>query len=95
MLWDTRCRGDRGEAKPAPLVTGRARCATSRRGARRELKIDGVFVAIGHSPNTELFKGKLAMDSEGYLITKPDSTATDIDGVFAAATCRTRSSARP
>lgn len=45
---------------------------------------DGFFVAIGHSPSTELFKGQLPLDSEGYLITKPDSTATDIPGVFAA-----------
>ena len=43
-----------------------------------------MFIAIGHSPNTELFRVKLAMDSEGYLITKPDSTATDVEGVWAA-----------
>jgi len=54
-----------------------------------------VFIAIGHSPNTELFKGKLAMDSEGYLINKPDSTATNVEGVWAAGDVRTRSSARP
>ena len=53
-------------------------------GKESEFATDGVFIAIGHSPNTELFKGKLAMDSEGYLITKPDSTATDVDGVWAA-----------
>ena len=53
-------------------------------GAEQELPTDGVFIAIGHSPNTELFKGKLAMDGEGYLITRPDSTATDIEGVYAA-----------
>jgi thioredoxin reductase (NADPH) len=52
--------------------------------AETELATDGVFIAIGHSPNTELFRGKLAMDSEGYLLTKPDSTATDIEGVYAA-----------
>ena len=45
---------------------------------------DGFFVAIGHSPATSLFKGKLELDAEGYLITKPDSTATNIPGVFAA-----------
>ena len=45
---------------------------------------DGVFIAIGHSPNTELFKGELAMDGEGYLVTKADSTATDVEGVYAA-----------
>ena len=52
--------------------------------AEKELATDGVFIAIGHSPNTELFKGKLAMDGEGYLITKPYSTATDVEGVYAA-----------
>jgi len=53
-------------------------------GAIQDIKTDGFFVAIGHSPNTELFKGKLDMDGEGYLITKPDSTATNIEGVYAA-----------
>jgi thioredoxin reductase (NADPH) len=48
------------------------------------LVVDGVFVAIGHVPQTELFKGKLAMDDEGYLTTAPDSTATEIPGVYAA-----------
>jgi thioredoxin reductase (NADPH) len=53
-------------------------------GAVRDVRTDGFFVAIGHSPNTELFKGKLEMDGEGYLITRPDSTATNIEGVYAA-----------
>jgi thioredoxin reductase (NADPH) len=47
------------------------------------LAITGFFVAIGHHPNTELFKGVLDMDATGYLITKPDSTQTNIEGVFA------------
>ena len=49
-----------------------------------ELKIDGLFVAIGHDPATNLFKDQLEMDNEGYLNTKPDSTETNIPGVFAA-----------
>ena len=49
-----------------------------------ELKVDGLFVAIGHDPATALFKDQLKMDKEGYLITKPDSTETNIPGVFAA-----------
>ncbi len=49
-----------------------------------KLKIDGLFIAIGHDPATQLFKDQLNMDKEGYLITKPDSTETNIPGVFAA-----------
>ena len=49
-----------------------------------ELKVDGLFIAIGHDPATALFKDQLNMDKEGYLITKPDSTETNIPGVFAA-----------
>ncbi len=49
-----------------------------------ELKLDGLFIAIGHDPATSLFKDQLKMDKEGYLITKPDSTATNVPGVFAA-----------
>ena len=50
----------------------------------KELRIDGLFIAIGHDPATQLFKDQLEMDKEGYLITKPDSTITNIPGVFAA-----------
>ncbi len=49
-----------------------------------ELKIDGLFIAIGHDPATQLFKDQLDMDKEGYLTTKPDSTQTNVPGVFAA-----------
>ena len=49
-----------------------------------QLKIDGLFIAIGHDPATSLFKDQIEMDKEGYLITKPDSTITNIPGVFAA-----------
>ena len=49
-----------------------------------EIKVDGLFIAIGHDPATSLFKEQLKMDKEGYLITKPDSTETNIPGVYAA-----------
>ena len=52
--------------------------------AQKEVKIDGFFVAIGHAPATSLFKTKLKMDDDGYIITSPDSTKTNVDGVFAA-----------
>jgi thioredoxin reductase (NADPH) len=53
-------------------------------GATTRIDIDGLFVAIGHAPATELFKGQLETTSSGYLITAPDSTRTSIPGVFAA-----------
>ena len=49
-----------------------------------EIKIDGLFIAIGHDPATALFKDQLDMDKEGYLLTKPDLTETNIPGVYAA-----------
>jgi thioredoxin reductase (NADPH) len=52
-------------------------------GARRTLDTEGVFIAIGHEPNTSLFRGKLAMDERGYLITEPRTTRTSVPGVFA------------
>lgn len=53
-------------------------------GQTSQLDVDGLFVAIGHDPATELFKGKVEMDAEGYIITAPDSTATNVPGVYAA-----------
>ncbi len=66
-----------------PGVTGLVLKDTTN-GSTRELKVDGMFVAIGHDPATELVKGKLELDAEGYVITAPDSTATNIPGVYAA-----------
>ena len=53
-------------------------------GSTRDLAVDGLFIAIGHSPATELFKGQVEMDETGYIKTAPDSTHTSIAGVFAA-----------
>ncbi|MFM6954135.1 MAG: thioredoxin-disulfide reductase [Sphingobacteriaceae bacterium] len=63
-------------------VTG-VRVKNNQDQTEQTLPVSGLFVAIGHHPNTELFKGVLDMDATGYLITKPDSTQTNIEGVFA------------
>ena len=60
------------------------RLRDTRTGETRELKTDGVFVAIGHDPNTALFLDQLDHDDAGYLVTRPGSTATNVEGVFAA-----------
>ncbi len=62
-------------------VTG-VRVLNNQTNEEKDLKITGFFVAIGHKPNTEIFRDWLEMDETGYLITRPDSTATDIEGVF-------------
>lgn len=67
-----------------PLGVTGVRVQNVKTGALNDLPVDGLFVAIGHDPATGLFKGKLDMDEQGYIITKPDSTATSIPGVYAA-----------
>jgi thioredoxin reductase (NADPH) len=67
---------------PKPGVVG-IRLKDVRNGALTEMPVGGVFVAIGHEPNTQLFKGQLPMTPAGYLITRPGMTATEIPGVFA------------
>ena len=64
-------------------VTG-ARLKNVKTGELSELAVEGVFIAIGHAPATELFRGHLKMNARGYIATAPDSTATDIPGIYAA-----------
>lgn len=82
VVWDHSLEEILGDENPLG-VTG-ARIKNTKTGDTRDIQTDGVFVAIGHKPSTELFKGKLSMKDHGYLVTKPDSTETDISGVFAA-----------
>ena len=71
-----------GETDPL-TVTGIA-VSHVKTGTVRRIPLSGVFIAIGHSPNTGLFAGQLAMDDEGYIVTSADSTKTSVPGVFAA-----------
>ena len=80
-VWDSVLEEVLGTDNP-PGVTG-ARIKNVKSGEVSELSVEGIFIAIGHDPNTELFKGQLDMDDDGYIITAPDSTATSVPGVFA------------
>jgi thioredoxin reductase (NADPH) len=71
-----------GGATP-PGVTG-LRLKNVKTNETSELEVDGIFVAIGHDPATKIFKGHVEMDESGYIITAPDSTATNVTGVYAA-----------
>ena len=81
VLWDHVVEDILGDDDP-PGVSGIG-VRNVKTGATADIAVDGVFVAIGHTPNTELFKGQVTMDGEGYILTAPDSTATDVPGVFA------------
>ena len=82
VLWDHVLAEIEGESEP-PSVTGIA-VRHARTGALRQIPLSGVFIAIGHRPNTELFAGQLTMDDEGYIQTMADSTKTNVPGIFAA-----------
>jgi thioredoxin reductase (NADPH) len=82
IVWDSAVEEILGEGMP-PRVTG-VRIANVRTGARSVIPCDGFFVAIGHTPVTDIVRGQLALDRDGYILTKPDSTVTDVPGVFAA-----------
>ena len=82
ILWNHVLEEVLGEQEP-PGVTG-VRLRHVRTNESREMAVDGVFIAIGHTPSTELFRGQVEMDDEGYIATAADSTATNVPGVFAA-----------
>jgi thioredoxin reductase (NADPH) len=82
VRWNTELAEITGKDMP-PSVTG-AKLRDTKTGDITDIAVDGIFIAIGHAPSTELFKDKLKMKRGGYLITKPDSSATEIPGVYAA-----------
>ncbi len=82
VMWDSTLEEVVGDENPLS-VTG-AKIKNVKTGEVTDVNAHGVFIAIGHAPSTELFKGQLEMSPSNYIITKPDSTATSIEGVYAA-----------
>jgi thioredoxin reductase (NADPH) len=82
VVWNSRVKDIIGTDDPIN-VTG-IKLENTKDGTESTMNIDGLFVAIGHDPATKLFKEQINMDDEGYIITKPDSTATNILGIYAA-----------
>ena len=82
VLWNKKVEAFEGEEDPVALK--KIKLKDTQNNSISELKVSGAFVAIGHDPATLLFKDKINMDNENYIITKPDSTETNIKGVFAA-----------
>ena len=82
VVWDSVLEEVLGTDKPRAVTA--ARIGNVKTGEVRAPPVQGVFVAIGHIPNTELFRGQLDMDREGYLVTKTGPTLTNVPGVFAA-----------
>lgn len=83
VIWDSVVEEIEGVDKPAPAVTG-VRVRNVKTGDERRVATSGVFIAIGHTPATAVFRGQVDMDQEGYILTKSDSTVTNVPGVFAA-----------
>jgi len=83
VVWDSVVEEIVGDEQPTLSVTG-VRVRNVKTGKEQLIPASGLFVAIGHDPATKIFRGKLTTDAEGYILTKPDSTATDVPGVYAA-----------
>lgn len=86
VVWDTVLEEVKGTESPLG-VTGAA-LKNVKTGAIEDVAVDGVFVAIGHRPNTDIFKGQIDMDEEGYIVPLDASTRTNVPGVFAAGDVR-------
>ena len=82
VLWDTTLEEVLGTSDPKSVNA--ARLKNVKTGEVTDRPVDGIFIAIGHAPATELFTGKLETKQGGYVVTAPDSTATSVPGVFAA-----------
>jgi len=84
FVWDSVVEEILGKSENGTKAVTGVRLKNVKTGAISTMRTDGVFMGIGHSPNTDLFKGQLEMDPVGYLVTKDRTTKTNIPGVFAA-----------
>ena len=82
ILWNKKVKKFLGNENPKSIE--KIVIEDTKNSSESEIYVSGCFIAIGHDPATALFKNKIKMDNENYIITKPDSTETSIDGVFAA-----------
>ena len=82
VIWDSVLEDVTGQSDP--LKVTHAKLKNVKTGEIKERAVDGIFIAIGHKPSTELVEGKIKMKTSGYVWTAPDSTATSIPGIFAA-----------
>ena len=82
VIWNNQLEEVVGNDDPLN-VTG-VKLSNTKDNSKTYKDIDGVFIAIGHDPATQILKGQIEMDDENYIITKPDSTETNIPGVYAA-----------
>jgi len=79
ILWNSELKEVKGESKVEEV-----KIVNNKSGKEEELTVDGVFLAIGHKPSTEIFKGQLELDEKGYIKTSESGTMTSVEGVFAA-----------
>ena len=81
-VWDSELKEIVGDEDPLNVKS--INIKNTKTNETSSIELDGVFVAIGHDPATQIFRDQVEMDEDGYIITKPDSTLTNVDGVYAA-----------
>ncbi len=84
FIWNSVIEEVLGVRKDGKKIVTGARLKNLKTGEITSMKCDGIFLAIGHQPNTTIFESQMELDARGYIVTKPGSTATNVQGVFAA-----------
>ena len=81
-VWDSELKEIIGDEDPLNVKS--INITNTKTGETSNIELDGVFIAIGHDPATQIFRDQVEMDEEGYIMTRPDSTLTNVEGVYAA-----------